>query len=92
MTADKSIFILKKSHSHPLHERIHHALLSRAVELDGELVAVDGGDVAVAELLVEHAVAGREGGDGAGRFRHQLALDGHGRALLVAGEAEITAT
>ena len=45
--------------SRPLHETIHHALLPRLVELDGELVAVDGGDVAVAEFLVEDAVAYR---------------------------------
>src|ERR1700704_5135123 len=61
---------------HPLHEAIHHALLAGLVELDGELVAVDRGDVAVAELDVEHAVADREGGNRAGRARDQLALDG----------------
>jgi hypothetical protein len=38
--------------SHPLHKTIHRALLSRLVEADGQLVAVDGGDVAVAELEV----------------------------------------
>src|ERR1700730_11446872 len=58
--------------SHPLHVTIHHALLARLVELDDELVAVDGGDVAVAEFLVEHAVADREVGDGAGRLGDQL--------------------
>jgi hypothetical protein len=36
------------------------------VEGDGQLVAVDRGDVAVAEFLVEDAVAQCEGGDGAG--------------------------
>ena len=66
--------------SHPLDEAIHHALLAGLVERDGELVAVDGGDVAVAEFLVKHAVADGEGGDGAGRFRDQLALDGEGGA------------
>jgi hypothetical protein len=35
--------------SHPLHKTIHHPLLAGLVEGDGELVAVDGGDVAVAE-------------------------------------------
>src|SRR6185312_9074219 len=44
--------------SHPLHKTIHYALFARFVEMDGELVAVHGGDVAVAELLVKHAVAG----------------------------------
>jgi hypothetical protein len=60
--------------SRPLDETIHHALLARLVELDGELVAVDGGDVAVAEFLVEDAVAEREGGDGTGGFGDELCL------------------
>jgi hypothetical protein len=37
--------------SHPLHKTIHHPLFARVVELDGQLVAVHGGDVAVAEFL-----------------------------------------
>src|SRR5579864_6620973 len=69
--------------SHPRHETIHHLLLAGAVEGDGELVAFDMDDVAVAEFLVEHAVADREGRDGAGRFRHELALDGEARARSV---------
>ncbi len=48
--------------SHPFHKTIHHALLAGLVELDGQLVAVHGGDVAVAEFLMKHAVADREGG------------------------------
>ncbi len=64
------------SPSHPLHKTIHHPLLPGPVELDRQLVAVDGGDVAVAEFLVEDAVAGREGGDGAGGFGDQFAFDG----------------
>jgi drug/metabolite transporter (DMT)-like permease len=67
-------------HSHPLHEAIHHPLLARLVELDGELVAVDGGNVAVAEFLVEDAVADREVGDGAGGFGDELAFDGERKA------------
>jgi hypothetical protein len=39
--------------SHPLHKTIHHPLLAGLVERDGEPVAVDGGDVAVAEFLVK---------------------------------------
>src|SRR4051794_8515736 len=66
--------------SHPFDERVHHALLAGAVERDGQLVAVHHGDVAVAELLVKHAVADGEIRRGAGRFRHQLALDGERRA------------
>jgi len=69
--------------SHPLDKTIHHALLAGAVELDGELVAVDRGDVAVAEFLVKHAVAQCEGGDRAGRFGDQLALDGERHATRV---------
>ena len=45
--------------SHPLDITIHHALFAGAVELDGQLVAVDRGDVAVAEFLVKDAVADR---------------------------------
>src|SRR5713101_6135198 len=74
--------------SHPLHVTIHYPFLARLVELDDELVAVDGGDVAVAEFLVEYAVADREVGGGAGGFGDQLALDGErgaaARALSVA--------
>lgn len=66
--------------SHPLHETIHHALLPRLVEVDGQLVAVDGGDVAVAEFLVEDAVAEGEGGGGAGGFGDEFALDGEREA------------
>ena len=40
---------------HPLHEAINHLLLPRLVERDGELVAVDPHDVAVAEFLVKDA-------------------------------------
>src|ERR1051325_8567468 len=47
----------KGGQSHPLHKTIHHPLLPRLVEGDGELVAVHGGDVAVAEFLVKHALA-----------------------------------
>ena len=59
----------------PLHECIHHPLLAGLVELDRELVAVHCRDVAVAEFLVEHAVAHIVGGDGAGRFRDQFAFN-----------------
>jgi len=59
-----------------LHEAVHHLLLAGLVELDGELVAVDDADAAIAELLVEDAVADREGRGIAGRAGDQLALDG----------------
>ena len=57
------------------------------VEVDGQLVAVDGGDVAVAEFLVEDALAGlvdRRAADDA--LGDQLALD---EALLRARPGEI---
>jgi len=75
--------------SHPLDKTIHHALFASAVESDGELVAVYCRDVAVAEFLVEDAVAQREGGDSTGRFRHQLALDSQRQAAGAAGAAPL---
>src|SRR5215831_2622758 len=66
--------------SHFLDKAIHHPLLASLVELHDQLVAVDGGDVAVAEFLVEDAVADGEVGDGAGGFGDQLAFDGDGEA------------
>src|SRR5215467_13805392 len=71
----------RREHDHwsrelyPLHEMIHHLLLARLIERDGELVALDVDDVAVAEFLVEHAVADCVGRDGPSRFRYQFALD-----------------
>src|SRR5262245_45863932 len=84
VTQDWPDFSLRKR-SHPLDEGIHHALFARAVEQYRQLVAVDGGDVAVAEFQVEHAIADREWRGDAGRFRHQLALDGE--RLTPRGEA-----
>src|SRR5262249_7195979 len=55
---------------------IHHLLLARLVERDGELVAVNHDDVAVAEFLMKHPVADGELGGRAGRLGDQLALDG----------------
>src|SRR3982075_2000109 len=76
------------SRSHPFHEAVDHTLFAGLVERDGELVAVDGGDVAVAELLVKHALADREIGDRAGGLGDQLALDGEGKARARAAAAE----
>jgi len=42
----------------PLHKRIQHALLPGLLEFHRQLVAVDRGDAAVAEFLVEDALAG----------------------------------
>lgn len=45
-----------------LHERVEHHLPAGLVEIDGELVAVDAGDGAGAELDVEDAGALAIGG------------------------------
>src|SRR5215470_4592578 len=44
----------------PFHKAVHNAFFARLVEGDGELVAVDGHHVAIAEFLVKHAVAHHE--------------------------------
>lgn len=71
--------------SHRSHKPVQHAFLAGLVEVDGQLVAFDGRDVAIAEFLVEDAVADAEGrglvGDG---FGDQFAVDG---AALYAGAA-----
>src|SRR5246127_583541 len=72
--------------SRPLDKTVHDLLLAGLVEGDGELVAVDLHDMAVAEFLVEDAVVERELRHGAGGFCHQLALDSEG-AASVAGKA-----
>ena len=51
----------QRAQSHPFHETIHHALFAGRVELHRQLIAVDRGDVAVAEFLMEDAVAGCAG-------------------------------
>ena len=59
------------------HEAVENALLAGLVEVDGQLVAVDRRDVAVAEFLVEHPVAdGKEGGLGRHRLGDEFAVDG----------------
>jgi hypothetical protein len=62
--------------SNPLHKTIHHPLLPGPIELNRQLVAVDGTDVAVAEFQVEDAVADGKRRDGAGGFGDQFAFDG----------------
>src|SRR6185437_3863184 len=59
-------------------ERVHHHLLAGLVEADGELVVLDGAHGAVAEFLVEDAVALGEAADAAqfvAAQRHRAALD-----------------
>src|SRR6185312_10092308 len=51
------------------HEAVQHLFLAGTVEIDGEFVTLDRGDVAVAEFLVEDAVADAERG---GRVGHGL--------------------
>ncbi len=63
--------------SHRRDKPVQHAFLAGLVEVDGQLVAFDGGDVAVAEFLVEDAVADAEGGGLVGNgFGDQLAVNG----------------
>src|SRR4051794_27606122 len=71
-----------------LRKTVEHHLPSRLVEVDGELVAVDGGDGAGAEFLVEAPLAEGEAGIAAGGFRHQLALDEERAPLRAAGAGE----
>src|SRR5215475_12637988 len=61
----------------PFDKRVDHALLARLVESDEELVAFDRDDVAVAEFLVEHALADAVRRGRTGRARHQFAVDRH---------------
>src|SRR4029077_1476915 len=75
--------------SRPLDKAVDHLLLAGLVEGDGELVAVDLDDMAVAEFLVEHAVVEGKFRHRAGGFRDQLALDGQGRAFVAREAAEI---
>src|SRR4051812_28053272 len=41
-------------------EAVHHPLAARCLEIDLQLVALDLGDLAIAELLVEYALADRK--------------------------------
>src|SRR5688572_4533668 len=59
----------------PIDEAVEHALLARLVEVDGELVAVDAHDAAIAEFLMKHAIARGEACRGFRIARHELALD-----------------
>jgi hypothetical protein len=63
-----------------LHEGVEHHLAACLVEIDGELVAVHGVDIAGTELDVEDARADPETGSRATRLGEQLALDERGRA------------
>ena len=74
-------FVVHKRLLHPLDETIDHLLLAGLLKRDGELVAVDLHHIAIAEFLVEDAVVKLKLRMGAGGFRHQLAFDGHRRAL-----------
>src|SRR5687767_6995391 len=60
----------------PRHKAVQHPLLAGLVEVDGELVALHGDDLPVAELLVEHPLAARVAAAPACRGGDQLRLDG----------------
>src|SRR5579871_325205 len=76
-----------RADSRPFHKAVDDFLLARFFEGDRELVAVDLHYVAVAELLVKHAVAKIEVRRRAGGFRDQLAFDHQRRALRLGGAA-----
>ncbi len=59
------------------HKTIDDLLLTGFFERDGEFVAIDPGDMAVTELLMEDAVAQGEFRVGAGRLGNQFAFDRH---------------
>src|ERR1700732_4149635 len=80
-----------RNRSHPLDKTIDHLFLAGLFERDGELVAVDLHDVAVAELLVEPRVVQPKLRWGAGGFGDQLAFDGHRTALVACEAAGIAA-
>src|SRR5262245_19251302 len=73
--------------SHPPHPAIERLLLAGLVEQDCQLVALDRDHVAVAEFLMEHALAACDLGGRAGRFGDQLALDGERAGATGAGKA-----
>lgn len=52
--------------SNPLHEALDHFLHAGLFEVDREFGAVDFGDAAVAEFVVEDALAGFEAAAGGG--------------------------
>src|SRR5690606_31952100 len=62
--------------SNAFDEAVDHALLASLFEGNRQLVSVDDENAAIAELLMEYALADRKGRCGAGRLRHQFALDG----------------
>src|SRR5579864_8288312 len=70
-----------RADSRPFHKTVDDFLLAGFLEGDGELVAVDLHHMAVAELLVEHAVVEIEVRRRSGRFGDQLALDHERRAF-----------
>src|SRR5215813_2359644 len=67
-----------------LDETVHHPLAPGLFKVDRELVAVDIGDAAVAELLMENALPRRVAGGRRRRCGHEFAVERERRALLVA--------
>src|SRR5680860_1862638 len=64
------------SASHPLDETVDHLLAPGLLEIDGQLVAVDRGHPAIAELLVENARADIDAGALRRARGHQGPVDG----------------
>ncbi|OWK23706.1 hypothetical protein AJ87_32625 [Rhizobium yanglingense] len=73
--------------SNPLDKPIQHPLLPGPIKIDRQLVALDPGNIPIAEFQVEDAVAHLEaGGFGGGGFGNEFAFDGAapGAAFAVA--------
>src|SRR5688500_8629275 len=72
-----------------LDETVHDLLAAGLAEIDGELVAVDLGDAAIAKFLVKNAHAHGEAGAFRRARRHQGALDGQRLARAWAGAGAV---
>lgn len=75
--------------SNLFHKSIQHALFAGTVEVDGQFIAFDRGNIAIAEFEVENTVADEEfRGLVSHGFRHQFAVDGAGaRAAFAVTDA-----
>src|SRR6185312_14721983 len=68
-SAPRKSAAIRQTRSRPLDKGVHDLLVAGMLEIDRELVVLDLADHAVAEFLMEDAVADREAAD----FRHLLA-------------------
>src|SRR3954469_24291710 len=63
MGTNSTVVLGKPSRLRPLDKGVHNMLVAGLLEIDCELVVLDGPHRPVAEFLVEHAVADREAAD-----------------------------